>query len=148
MKPFIFISPTNVKTVLRDYVHDLNQEMNLPEIVDYFYAIIQLVSNPNDKRYNRFISLLNALHSKAEMSSIIDVNLRRLNIHFSDVEKVAISGSELSDYLNPIECAIWWNDALLEAAYSALAGDYEATVPDGPPSINRNELDELREVDY
>jgi hypothetical protein len=101
MKPFIFTSSTRTRMLIRDYVQDLNQEMNFEKIVQHFYLVIKNISaniNTNDKK---LIHLISEVHTETQLKEIIEINLKRLNIKFSNIQNEVVSGNSYDILKDP-----------------------------------------------
>ncbi len=98
---------------LRDYVQDLNQEKNFEDILeDFLQAYKKASSNPNTND-KRILSLIQSIHTEAELREIIKINLQRLDIKFSSVANNSISGSSDDFELMSLdEIMDWWAQAL------------------------------------
>lgn len=111
--PFIFITTSKGKIMLRDLVQDLNQEMNFDEIVMYFYkSLVSFGKKKPKTNSERYISNVVKIHSKKQLLIIIEMNLKRLEVQFSHLNKAAIAGNWGEDWplygkLHPAEY-LWY----------------------------------------
>lgn len=139
MKPLIFITSTPFKVRLRDYIQDLNQEMNFDEIVDLFMKkILSTIAKKPDSS-KRFIALMVELHGKKEFREILAYNIKSLGIDFSHVDgsKAIISGNSYHIEKDPDG-----EMSFLEWFF------YEVLDYDQPEaSINHNVVEQLRELE-
>ena len=138
LDPHIFSTTTASRRRLRDYVIDLNQQKNFDQIVQHFRdALTKSVDN-------RQAILLVHAHSPSELTRIIETNLKRLAINFSDVPVEALNGaSEDFDWMSFDELWDWWSDVLTGD------GEPETEDPDGNPDniLNENERRQLEEIE-
>ena len=103
MKPLIFISTTQFKIKLRDYIQDLNQEMNFEDIVDFFMKNILIAIRKSPDNSKRLIALMIDTHGENEFKEILAYNIKSLGINFShvDTDKIPISGNSYHKEKDP-----------------------------------------------
>jgi hypothetical protein len=101
MTPFIFTSAHRSRVHLRDFIIDLNQEKKFDEIVDFVENRIEECRTKGKTNDHRLIALMGEVHSKKELREIISVNLKRLQISFSEGGEAAINGAS--------EDQSWWD---------------------------------------
>ncbi len=140
--PHIFTTTQLPRERLRDRIIDLNQSQSFQEIAD---GVIAGLRESAPKRH--YARLLVDSTSPAELRRIVETNLRRLRIDFSDAPEAVVTGaSEDFDFMWPWEKEFWdwWDEALF--------GDDEepAEEPEDPDDmkgiINENEREQLQQV--
>jgi hypothetical protein len=140
--PHIFATTSIPRERLRDRIIDLNQSQSFEEIAA---GVVASLRESAPKRH--YARLLVDSTSPAELRRIVESNLRRLRIDFSDTSEAVIAGaSEDFDFMWPWEKEFWdwWDEALF--------GDDEepAEEPEDPDDmkgiINENEREQLQQV--
>jgi hypothetical protein len=139
MKPLIFIASTPYKIKLREYIQDLNQEMNFEEIVDFFMknTLEAIKKNPNNSK--KLIALMIDLHGEKEFREILIYNIKSLGINFSHIDRSTsiISGNSYHTERDPDGHQSW-----LEWFF------FDVLDWDQPEiSINQNEMDQLNDLE-